>query len=185
MRKVIFAHGLESSPKGTKAIYLKDHFGAFTPPLYELGLKAQIETIEGMLRDGEPAVLVGSSLGGLTALGAAIRCPKQIAHLVLLAPAVGTGRRENAFADAEMTRPGLCSEVLEMDGLEIPSIVPATIIHGIEDDVVKTKDVLSLCVRSGSARLILVHDDHPLSQSKELILSVVGRARDDNDPLIN
>lgn len=175
MRRVLFAHGLSSSPGGTKATYLKERFGAVSPPLFELGLGAQAEALCDLLKDGEPAVLVGSSLGGLAALGAAARCPEKIAHLLLLAPAVGTRVHEEAFIEAEKKRPGLRREVLRFSELSVPPEIPATIIHGLADIVVRAEDVLDLCRRSPSSRLVLIHDDHPLSSSKELILKVASR----------
>ncbi len=184
MHKMIFAHGLESSPKGTKAIYLGELFGAFTPMLRHLGLKGQIDAISTLLNDGDPAVLVGSSLGGLAALGATVKCPEQVAHLLLLAPAVGTGRRKDAFKEAEKERPGMRQEVCQISKLSIPKDVPATILHGLEDDVVDAKDVLDFADRSPSSRLILVHDDHPLSHSKALILSLADRAASGKDLLL-
>ncbi len=184
MTNMIFAHGLESSPLGTKAIYLKEQFGAISPMLRHLGLKRQVDAIEALLADLGPAVLIGSSLGGLAALGAAVKCPQQVTHLFLLAPAVGTGQKKDAFKEAEKERPGMRKEVLEISALSIPNDVPATILHGLEDDVVDARDVLDLAVRSPSSRLILVHDDHPLSNSKDLILSIAGRAAKDQETLI-
>lgn len=183
-KRVIFAHGLKSSPKGTKAIYLRQELGAVAPALFELSPHAQAKKL-GTLLGHEPAVLVGSSLGGLAALEAANLFARRVSHLVLLAPAVGTGRHEEAFVEDEQTRPGLRREVVEIGGLAVPKDVPATIIHGVEDDVVDTNDVLDLFRRSPSARLILVHDDHPLTRSKDLILSVVRRAAAGPDRLVH
>ena len=56
-------------------------------------------------------------------------------------------------------------------------------IHGLEDDVIRLDDVLDLVRRSPAARLILIHDDHPLSRSRELILAAVRRAAEGRDPL--
>ncbi|MCP4605954.1 MAG: hypothetical protein GY847_36480 [Proteobacteria bacterium] len=184
MHKVIFAHGLESSPNGTKATYLREHFGAIAPPLYHLGLFDQVDALEKALPKDKKCILVGSSLGGLAVLGTAVRQPDRIAHLLLLAPAVSTRRHEEAFNEAEQTRPGLRREALKLTELSIPENVSSTIIHGIEDEVVYTEDVVSLSTRSLSARLILLHDDHTLSNSKSIILSVVSRVATDSDPLV-
>jgi alpha-beta hydrolase superfamily lysophospholipase len=183
MRKIVFAHGLMSSPKGTKATYLKERLGAVAPALSHLGLKAQMDALESALLDEADSVLVGSSLGGLAGLGLANRSPNLIGHLVLLAPAVSVRRRENAFEEEERTRPGLYNEAVQLAKLSIPTSVPATIVQGMEDDVVLFEDVVALAARSGSSRLILIHDDHQLTNSKELILSVVGRAAVAGDPI--
>jgi esterase/lipase len=170
---------MESSPEGTKATYLREQFGAFSPALRHLGLKEQVSAVERILGENK-AVVVGSSLGGLTALGLASRCPKKISHLILLAPAVGTFS-QTSFADEEKKRPGLYREVCDFAALTIPKEVPATIIHGLEDSVVDTHAVVGLCTRSESSQLILVHDDHPLSESQHLISAVVGRAATDQN----
>ena len=184
MRKVLFAHGLESSPKGTKATYLAERFGAMSPELFEFGLEKQVETIVDALKKDAPMVLIGSSLGGLAALGAANQCPEKIAHLILLAPAVGTGSNEDAFREAEQKRPGLRREVLRFSSLAIPGSLPSTIIHGLRDTVVRAADVLELGHRSPSARLIMIPDDHPLRASKELIIKIVERVANDRDALV-
>ncbi len=184
MYQVIFAHGLESSPGGTKATYLGEHFGAITPPLRHLNLPGQVDALEQELALGDKSIVVGSSLGGLAALGVANRFPARIEHLVLLAPAVSSYRKPEAFDDTEKTRPGLREEALEMAELSVPQSIPATIIHGIDDEVVFAEDVVKLCRRSSSARLVLVRDDHFLVRARELIVSVVGRAAKGQDPLV-
>ena len=184
MRRIIFAHGLMSSPDGTKATFLREQFGAHAPALFHLGLKAQVDALESELAADNRSVVVGSSLGGLAGLGLANRCPERIAHLVLLAPAVSVFRHEDAFEEVEKERPGLHAEAVELARLPIPHSVPASIIHGMEDDVVLFEDVVALAARSPSARLVLVHDDHQLTGSRDLILSVVGKTAADGDSLM-
>ena len=184
MYPVIFAHGLESSPKGTKASYLRERFGAVSPELGKLSLEGQVDALEDELVSRDKNVLVGSSLGGLAAIGAAHKAADSIAHLVLLAPAVSAWRHRDVFKDAERIRPGLREKALELSRLSIPESTPCTIIHGFEDDVVYCEDVVGLAARSPSARLILVHDDHPLRRSASLILSVVDQVANSRDPIV-
>jgi pimeloyl-ACP methyl ester carboxylesterase len=185
MRRVVFAHGLESSPDGTKATYLKESVGAVSPLLRHLGLAGQVDALEKALKSHRRrSVLVGSSLGGLAALGVANRAPERISHLVLLAPAVSSWRHEDAFKEAEKQRPGLSHEAVEMARLHIPKSIPTTVIHGMEDDMVAAEDVVALVQRSRGASLILVHDEHQLTGSRKLILSVVNQVARDADPLI-
>lgn len=183
MRRVIFAHGMESSPSGTKAAYLREALGALTPDLSAFELDAQIALLCNLLRASDPAVLVGSSLGGLAALGAAAARPSGVSHLVLLAPAVGVHLRPDTLASSRGARPGLEDAVRALSAAVIPEQVPATLIHGFEDDVVAVSDVVALAARSRSARLILVHADHRLSTERELILTVVSQAAS-FDPVI-
>lgn len=183
MRTVVFAHGLEGSPDGTKATYLRRELGAVSPWLGELDLAGQVEALVAAIGDRGPAVVVGSSLGGLAALGLAASRPELISQLVLLAPAVGMARRAELHPEVEQRRPGLFDESRRFSELAVPAAVRATVIHGLEDDAIRLDDVLDLVRRSPSARLILVHDDHPLHGSRELILAAVRRAAEDRDPL--
>jgi len=180
---VVFAHGMEGSPQGTKAAFLREELGAVSPWLGELGLAGQVEALGLAIGGQGPAVLVGSSLGGLSALGLAASRSELIAHLVLLAPAVGMARRAELRPEVEQRRPGLFDESREFSELAVPASLPATIVHGLEDDVIRLEDVLDLAARSPSAGLILVHDDHPLHGSRELITALVRRAAQGRDPL--
>jgi pimeloyl-ACP methyl ester carboxylesterase len=174
---------MEGSPQGTKATLLREELGAVSPWLGELGLTGQVEALAEAIGDGGPAVVVGSSLGGLAALGLAASRPELIAHLVLLAPAVGMARRAELRPEVEQRRPGLFDESRELSSLAVPPGLPATVVHGLEDDVILLDDVLELVQRSPSASLILVHDDHPLHGSRELVLELVRRAAEGRDPL--
>ena len=180
---VFFAHGMESSPQGTKAVYLREAFGAVSPWLGELGLPGQVDALAAAIGDRGPTVLVGSSLGGLAALGLAVERPGLLTHLVLLAPAVGMERHAPDHPEAEQQRPGIFEQGRRFGALAIPGEVPATVIHGLGDEVIRTADVLALVERSPSARLLLVHDDHSLHGSGELIRAVVSRAARGIDPL--
>ncbi len=183
MLNVIFAHGLESSPQGTKSVYLRDGLNASTPALFQFDLEQQVLVLQKQLANAGQSVLVGSSLGGLAALGVATRSPELIAHLVLLAPAVGVHRRPDCFANARHTRPTLPEQARQFSAYAVPPSVAGTIIHGLMDDVVSTDDVLELTRRSPNTRLVLVQDDHSLHRCKSLILSVTRRAAEQSDPL--
>ena len=172
--KIVFAHGMEGSPRGTKATYLRQKLGAVAPWLGELDLDGQVDRLAEEIGGGPPAVVVGSSLGGLAVLGLAVREPHLVSRLVLLAPAVGMDRFEGMDPAAEERRPGLFAQSRKYSALAIPPQIPATVIHGLEDDVIRLEDVLGLVRRSPSARLIAVHDDHALRGSRELILSAVS-----------
>lgn len=171
---IVFAHGMEGSPAGTKATYLREQLGAVTPWLGEMGLDEQVEELARAVTAIGPTVVVGSSLGGLAALGLCASRPELVSHLVLLAPAVGMHRFEGIHHEVEDRRPGLLARSRHFSGLSVPSQVPATVIHGMEDEVILTPDVISLVERSPSASLILVHDDHSLGKSRDLILSVAA-----------
>ena len=176
MTRIVFAHGLEGSPDGTKATYLRDKLGAVTPWLGEFNLDDQVGALEKEIPQGSDAVVVGSSLGGLAALGFAVRHSDRIRHLVLLAPAVGMHRYASVSPEVEQKRPGLFEQSKKFGALSVPPSIRTTVIHGLNDEVIARQDVIDLVERSPSATLLLVHDDHTLSSSRELILHVVERA---------
>ncbi|HUT78406.1 MAG TPA: alpha/beta fold hydrolase [Polyangia bacterium] len=172
MTRLVFAHGLEGSPEGTKATYLRETLGAIAPWLGESILDDQVRILAETVGNDGPAVVIGSSLGGLAALGLACRRPELVRRLILLAPAVGTAHLIAAHPEVEARRPGLAAEVARFSELTIPEPVPAHIVLGIHDELIRLEDVLALHVRSPSARLSLVHDDHALGRSRALILSL-------------
>ncbi len=182
MKKIIFAHGMEGSPKGAKGTYMRERLGVAAPWLGELDLQGQVEALFAVLPPDDQAVVVGSSLGGLAAFGLANRCPERLRHLVLLAPAVGMERHKGEHPEIEAARPGLFDQAASFSTLAVPGTVPCTIIHGMEDEAIRLEDVVALARRSPSATLILVHDDHALIKTKGLILETLLRAADDSTP---
>ena len=180
---VVFAHGLEGSPDGTKGTYLRELFGAIVPELGQLDIMGQVDALEDVLPLSSPSVVVGSSCGGLAALGLANRCPDRIAHLVLLAPAIGMERHRDENPEVEKRRPGIFDQAAGFSILSIPPSMRATVIHGNRDPLVARDDVLELVKRSPSAGMVLVDDDHSLLSSKDIIISFVKRAAAGEDLL--
>jgi predicted esterase len=66
--KVQFAHGLESSPQGSKATLLAQHFDAVTPSMNTRDFESCVGVHAGTLARFEPDVLIGSSFGGAVAV---------------------------------------------------------------------------------------------------------------------
>ncbi len=87
--EICFLHGLDSSPHGTKGRLLRRHYPRAVMPVLPPGLWDRLETTERALAKGGPYLIVGTSLGGLTALQYAMRHPEKVRGLLLLAPAVG------------------------------------------------------------------------------------------------
>lgn len=95
----IYLHGFASSPKSSKAQYLRDRFSTLNIPLKipdfnqggfsDLTITRQIQQVKAEIEpDNTSVTLIGSSLGGFTAAWLGENYP-QVQKLVLLAPAFG------------------------------------------------------------------------------------------------
>ncbi len=150
---VVFAHGKESGPWGTKITLLAsvarehgfdvesiDFRGVSDPDTRVLILKDFLAELQG------PFILVGSSMGAYVVTVASAQYPPEA--LLLLAPAVYlTGYEEQNPS---------------------PFSGQTVVIHGWHDQVVPVENVLRFC-REHSAELHLLSDDHQLLHSQQQI----------------
>lgn len=89
--RIIYLHGFASSPQSTKTQYFAEKIpNLIIPDLNQndfghLTISRQIKQIQPLLT--EPSYVIGSSLGGLTAVVLAEQFPEIIKKIVLLAPA--------------------------------------------------------------------------------------------------
>lgn len=151
--RVVFLHGLESGPHGSKFHALRKAFPSVTAPDCKgvLDIETRVSMILKHL-DEEPALLVGSSFGGLAAGLVYQQRPDLVQGMVLCAPA--------------LHRPA---------AQQIQSLPSGTIIiHGTRDDVVPVQHSRDAALRF-SATLIEVDDDHRLSKSGRLMVQSVGK----------
>ena len=132
MRKLflpcIFIHGLESSGKGFKGVYLKKLIPEIlTPDFIEFDQKKSINDLlekrmaqlKSILREKDLWVLIGSSFGGLMGALYTLQNPKKVKKLILLAPY-------------------LAPSVLDLEKYN-PVDVPVIAYHGKNDEVVQFK----------------------------------------------
>ena len=113
-------------------------------------------------------LVIGSSLGGLTALMVAIEHPELMNALLLLAPAVGC-RDESIFS---------LDQKLMLESLYVPASIPTIIIAGIRDEVIPISSIRALVQRSPDPDRIQLHevnDDHNLHQSLDLMLDSIAQ----------
>jgi hypothetical protein len=137
--------------------------------------------------DGEPAALVGSSLGGTLAILAAARFPSQVDRLVLLAPAVmfakpghhllpperidewrrrGTLPFFHYAANAERDLSfNFYEDSLEYDAFNASFSQPALIFQGLRDASVGYRTVEAFAKTRPNITLSLLEDDHQLIAS--------------------
>jgi pimeloyl-ACP methyl ester carboxylesterase len=145
--KILFLHGLESGPHGSKYQALRWMFGDVLAPDCS-GVKDETQRLDiiqqQLEKEKEPVMVVGSSMGGLMALLLHQASPEKVAGMVLCAPAIH--------------RPAAIN-------LDVEKLPPTIVIHGTADTVVPFN-----CSAVFGDRLVAVDDDHRLSSSMPEIL---------------
>tara|TARA_B100001250_G_scaffold294829_1_gene256401 strand:+ start:300 stop:749 length:450 start_codon:yes stop_codon:yes gene_type:complete len=138
--KVLFLHGLESKPGGTKPNALKDAgYDVIEPSLPRNDWQTSVQRAVEAFEEHSPDVVVGSSRGGAVAMAANLPARK----LVLIAPAW------------KKYCPGC-------------TIGPnTTILHSPEDKVIAFSDS-GLLSKMFGAELVIVGDDHRMNDSGAL-----------------
>lgn len=157
---LIFSHGHLSSPESNKIRRL-------APLAQALGFKTQAIDYRDLRDDAggrverlcallealdQPAVLVGSSMGGYVSVAAACRIP--VAGLFLLAPALYLNDR---YPDADL---------IEHD-YPVQS-GPITVIHGWHDEIIPWQNALRFS-ESRAAGLHLLDTDHSMHSALDAI----------------
>jgi hypothetical protein len=154
VRPVLFAHGLEGHPDGTKPTALRRAgLHVTVPDGRGLVLADRIAALESAIVDG--CVLVGSSYGGLAAAWLASRSPARFHGLLLLAPALH-------HAEAPVDDPS---------ALTVPASLPVRLIHAVGDDIVPIEVSRAFVRRNPHAILDEVEDTHPLRGSLDHIVA--------------
>ena len=149
MTMVIFSHGQESGPWGTKIRAMSEvakGLGCSVDSIDFQGIADPTDRVEKLLREcaeiNDSLILVGSSMGGHVATAAAEALGA--AGLFVLAPAY-------------------CMEGYE-DLTPPPPTMPICIVHGWHDDIVPVENSIRFA-RSCSATLHLVDGDHRLTDN--------------------
>jgi uncharacterized protein len=214
--RILYLHGFASGPRSTKGVAFEQHFAARgltierldlrVPSFEHLRLSAMIQTVQAAIGASEAGprsaptgarrvVLIGSSLGGLTAARVAERDPRVIAT-VLLAPAFQlvarwrqmlgiewdawqrTGWRE--VTDYTTGKPaaidfGFVEDVAAIDVGEPDVAVPTLILHGTRDDVVPIERSRAFASGRPHVRLVELDDGHELVTSLPTLLAETER----------
>jgi pimeloyl-ACP methyl ester carboxylesterase len=146
---VIFSHGQESGPWGTKIRSMADNVRALgykADSIDYQGIADPTERVEKLVDScavvGDPVVLIGSSMGGHVATAAATKV--NAIGLFVLAPAYYMPGYEDLTPD--------------------PPEIPITIVHGWNDDVVPVESSIRYA-RKCCATLHIVDGDHRLTDN--------------------
>jgi pimeloyl-ACP methyl ester carboxylesterase len=140
----IFLHGLESSSKGMKDVYLGDHYPEMKIPDFTGTLSERMKFLYAILAGQSNIILIGSSFGGLMAAIFAMEYPYAVKRIVLLAPALNFPE----FGDYRMR---------QID-------VPSWMFIGREDSVTPAEDVVPKARKIfTNLRYTEVDDDHSLA----------------------
>lgn len=204
---VVYLHGFASGASSTKAAFigrrLRDEGIHFEAPDLNLPDFSTL-TVTRMLQQtrsvmdaaGEPATLIGSSLGAFVAVNAAAQWPERVDRLVLLAPALD-------FASPRMTRMGestlddwkangslnvfhfgygrivavhyeLYEDARRYDALHARLSMPTLVFQGRHDDVVDPTMVEEWASGRPNVELHMADDGHQLTASLPIIADAIS-----------
>ena len=195
--KILYLHGFASGPLSKKGVAFEQHFAARgiavermnlrVPSFEHLRLSTMIETVRAAI-DG-PTIVIGSSLGGLTAARVAER-DDRVHALVLLAPAFQLAARWRELPEYDAWRATGWREVLdyttgalakvdfgfvadaEATDVGYPHVrVPTLILHGRADDVVSIERSRAFAAGKPHVRLVELDDGHELVESIPRLLA--------------
>lgn len=195
----LYLHGFASSPQSAKARYLSDRFQSLSLPLtcpdlnqgdfFHLTLSRQLEQVSNLYPPKPtPVVMIGSSLGGLTAACLGERSP-QVDRLVLLAPAFGfldhwlpklgaeevrewqrTGQRLVYHYALEQSVPlsyEFVTDAARYDARQLQRPIPTLILHGTQDEVIPIQSSRDYAASRPWVELIELESDHALGDEAQ------------------
>ncbi len=198
--RFLYLHGFASGPRSTKGVAFAEHFARLgvaierldlrVPSFEHLRLSAMLDVVQRAIGgERDRAVVLGSSLGGLTAARVAER-DARVSALILLAPAFQlidrwrelpgwdawqrTGWRE--VLDYTTGQParvdfGFAEDAAAID-VGFPDVrVPTLILHGIRDDVVSIERSRAFAEGKPWVQLVELDDGHELVASLPRLLA--------------
>jgi pimeloyl-ACP methyl ester carboxylesterase len=206
--RIFYLHGFASSARSSKAAFFAAKLRATgieleTPDLNEpdfstLTITRMVDQVGRAMGPGpEPAVLIGSSLGGFVAVQVALRHPDRVTRLVLLAPALDFGgNRMRSLGDIgldEWKRRNrldifhygygrmmpvhyeLYEDARRYDCVNAALRMPIQVFQGHRDDAVDPASVQRWSRARPSVELHMLDDDHQLTASVEYIWDEMKR----------
>jgi pimeloyl-ACP methyl ester carboxylesterase len=138
-----FIHGLESSSRGAKGAFFREHYPDMVIEDFFGSFSKRMEKLEELLAEEQHLILVGSSYGGLMAAVYACLHEERIKKLILLAPALHL----TPYMPYRNRR------------LQIP----IAIFHGLRDEIVPIASVRTIAEQNFiNCEFSVVDDDHSL-----------------------
>ena len=199
---MLFAHGFEGSPTGSKPTYMEEALGwnVTAPKMSELGwsIASQTEVLIRHLDKGEYDLVVGSSMGGLAAANASSMRPQAETRLLLIAPAFGlaenwegmeetgrnawktTGERRYTGYELNIVLPWEFMESAEKMSWPRPAHATA-IMHGKYDEVVPISFSRKVAEECENVSLLETDDSHRMKESLRFIPEIVSKLMDGSD----
>ncbi|HUU41348.1 MAG TPA: alpha/beta fold hydrolase [Desulfatiglandales bacterium] len=143
---IIFIHGQESSSKGNKGIFFKNHFPEMIIPDFKGDISKRMSKLYESLADKKEIIIIGSSLGGLMAALYTFENRDRVKKLILLAPAL----------NLEEFNPYLKERLA----------IPVFIFHGKEDELIPLKLIQDIAKKVfPDLTFTTLNDDHRLSRT--------------------
>ena len=192
--KVLWAHGLEGSPNGSKPTWIIENLGwnVISVDMSRSGWTIGDQTkvvIDKISEIDDFDLIMGSSYGGLAVANAANELLDRDLRLVLMAPAFGLAENFQNIAGRDGlkewenngSRPyfhhGLNEEIklgwdfmVSAEKMSWPKIKhPTVIIHGISDEIVSIESSRKVAGSNSNIELIEVEDGHRLGNSLHFI----------------
>ena len=142
----VFIHGQESSSKGAKGLFFKEHFPEMIIPDFTGAVPHRMSKLKKILSGNTGIIMIGSSLGGLMAALYAFQNEDRIKKLILLAPALN---------------------LPEFDPYRSRTLsLPVYVFHGRNDELIPAGQIQEIAKTVFPAlTFTLLDDDHRLSNT--------------------
>ena len=193
--RVLFAHGFEGGPSGSKPTYMREELGweVKSPIMSGLGwsIASQTEVLLRSIDAEEFDLVIGSSMGGLAAANASSKRSDSEFRLVLIAPAFGIDRYWGGLGEEEVEEWKKSGERL-YSGYDLEVLLPwefmesarimswpeinhlTSIMHGTHDDVVDIDFSRRMAIENKMVDLYEFDDGHRMKESIGSIGEIVS-----------
>ncbi len=205
LKNVLYLHGLASSPSSNKGHFYAQRLGERevnvripdlnVPDFEHLTLTAILARVAQEIRDlpidSGGVALIGSSLGGLTALHFVDRYrnaeAQRVEKMVLMAPAMEFNHPEEAwrkdghimwfhhgYGEERPLHYGLVEDIRKYDSYAVKLDKPILIYHGTHDESVNYQQSVRFAQGRANVDLRLLDSDHQLlDKTEEMLAGIV------------